>query len=1093
MKNTYLHIIFSLLVTLLTTACSDELDIPQESVLNGGEVMASIDFGFKNFENVRVTTRTTLDEGAESRVHNIFLLLFSNGEKVFSKYYDDKNRKDNIDLAQYNMDCWYVNNKTDALSNTTGKICMRAPALTNAHMYLFANIDADMLNISPNLLYTIQKEEQLKELTASMNQPTVSRNGYFPMVENLENVSIARNTGNTKLADVKVDGVKATAKLKRLDAKVQFYVKVAVDNKTEKPNGEVTTTQKLKAFIPESWRAVNIPKGAYVVERPEDKDDVGYFNTAVRKFETSEMVTVDGKSTEKHGFSFYMLENRELPKKSVGGNYHLRDKRNKNAYGKYDNSQGMWEYASEGATYLEIKGRVIMEVDVSNEAPTQKLEADVKYYIHLGDLTSSMDNFSVERNTFYTYTITIKGVNSIEVEVQTSRDGDPSKVNEAESGATGMVYVAKESIFTFDAHYGQRVFAFDADFIVPETVTWYVKTPFGKEGVPNKVGDTEIPSGMDYKWVHFYVNEIDESNKDPLYATLDKPYSHKNRPYPGDQYQTDQQQTGKPWLMNVVQFTKFIKDEKRKLDAKPMQPNAFRKEFDQEWYDWYVLKYPIESNDKNDTSKPYWRNRIYMTVYVDEFYYDTDPITGAKRQDLWKEFVNQPNRLMHILCDSDKSLDEESTATGSVITLRQQSIQTPYNLTKNGLMTAWGCESLDETADSYLWFFDTSENVTGGTRSDPSLAGTSKYNGAYNTAKLWGLNPNNGGFGNTVYWYDNGVNKGYLDFNVENDHRVNKYNIIFLKEKNAVMRYAAMMRNRDNNGNGRIDPDELRWYIASIDQLYGLYMGQYGVSDDAAIYTRKRASLTGIYEEGPYYGTPKWRYHIVSSTGKGNYPIQLWAEEGISVSEYKAYAVQKPAAYAIRCVRNLGMDPKNQFDTEHEEENVSIPEKLVKVHKVSGSGTNAVYRFDLSNINEKSLRFYTSHELEPMDEFSEMSMPYKGFETGPAYSISYAYQDPNGVRNLLLQGRTPCTDTHYRVPNVREGALMSLYISDDSWWKVFSNADKDRTYVSSYYSNGEYGYNKDKGYYSWQFANGFASIGASAGYIRSVKDWNPVP
>ena len=1084
-SKTFTYILLSLITLLSLSACSDELEIPEESQLSGKESLVVLNFGFQDFENVKITTRTTLDEGAESRVHNLFVFLFdSQGTRVFGKYYDDQNRENiNTDLKAAKTDSWWVENVQEptASNKTHGQICMKAPDITNAKLYVFANIDPDMVNISPESLNSIQKEEQMSALTASMNQETISRNGYFPMTSKLEGVkidaygiSIPANANPTKVE----------AQLKRLDAKIQFYVKVAVDNETTNQNGEVTTTQKLKAFIPESWRAVNIPKGAYVVERPEDKDDVGYFNTRIRKFETSEAVTVGGKSTEQHGFSFYMLENREEPKKSVGGIYHLRDKRNKNAYGKYDNSQGMWEYASEGATYLEIKGRVIMEVDVSNEAPTQKLEADVKYYIHLGDLSTSMDNYKVERNTFYTYTITIKGVNSIEVEVQTSRDGDPSKVNEAESGATGMVYVAKESIFTFDAHYGQRVFAFDADFIVPETVTWYVKTPFGKEGVPNKVGDTEIPSGMDYKWVHFYVNEIDESNKDPLYATIDKPYSHKNRPYPGNQYQTDQQQTGKPWLMNVVQFTKYIKEQKRKLDAKPMQPNAFRKEFDQEWYDWYVNKYPHETKEKNDTSKPYWRNRIYMTVYVDEFYYDADPITGAKRQDLWKEFVNQPNRLMHILCDSDKSLDEESTATGSVITLRQQSIQTPYNLTKNGLMTAWGCESLDETADSYLWFFGTNETFKTGKNSDSSLQGTSKYNGAYNTAKLWDLNPNNGVFGNTVYWYDKDGQSGFLNFNVENDHRENNYNIIFLKSENAVMRYAAMMRNRDNNGNGIIDPDELRWYIASIDQLYGLYMGQYGVSDDAAIYTKKRASLDGEYT-GPYSPAAKWRYHIVSSTGRllDSYyqPIELWAEEGISISEYKRWAGDKPAAYAIRCVRNLGMDPKKQFNANNEEEGVSIPEKLVKLNHVSGSGTNAVYRFDLSNINEKSLRFYTSHELEPMDEFSEMSMLYKGFETGPNFSAGSYDTD---VREKLLKGLTPCTDSQYRVPNVREGALMSLYIDADSWWS------DGYTYVSSYYSNGTHGLNRENKP-SWFFGKGFASIDAGANYVRSVKDWNP--
>ena len=85
-----------------------------------------------------------------------------------------------------------------------------------------------------------------------------------------------------------------------------------------------------------------------------------------------------------------------------------------------------------------------------------------------------------------------------------------------------------------------------------------------------------------------------------------------------------------------------------------------------------------------------------FTVFVNEFYYDTNPMNPNDHDILWKRFVNQPNRLMHILCDSQKSLDEASSATGSVITIRQKSIQTPYNTNNDNLMTAWGCETIDE-------------------------------------------------------------------------------------------------------------------------------------------------------------------------------------------------------------------------------------------------------------------------------------------------------------------------------------------------------------------------------------------------------------
>ena len=37
---------------------------------------------------------------------------------------------------------------------------------------------------------------------------------------------------------------------------------------------------------------------------------------------------------------------------------------------------------------------------------------------------------------------------------------------------------------------------------------------------------------------------------------------------------------------------------------------------------------------------------------------------------------------------------------------------------------------------------------------------------------------------------------------------------------------ACMSRNRDENGNGRIDADEVKWYLATVDQYKGLWIGE---------------------------------------------------------------------------------------------------------------------------------------------------------------------------------------------------------------------------------------------------------------------------
>lgn len=1082
--------ILSVIVCLLSGCVEEKLLPPSES---GKEVLVNLEFGGSSLEEVKVGTKATLDVIPESRVSNMFVFVFVGEKRYYAHYFDsDCLKASKEEVRNSSVNCWYVDQMTSATDvATNGVLRIKCPAITGAKIYIMANIDADMVNVSPEKLNMITTLSQLKALTAVLNQEITSRNGLFPMAGVSEEVDISSAgifpTGSTS-GTVKVI-------LERFDAKVKVNFRVATDYELSEDEGGVTTIQRLKEFRPESWCVRNLPKGCYIIPQDADAEE-GYFDTTPVIFETSgtESFTV-GETTYQsavNGFSFYMLENREKAKKPVSS-VSEREQKNKDANGLFDSSKGIWTNAPENGTYLEVKGEVVMEVDVSNEAKTQQLAADVTYYIHLGNVASSVNNYSIERNTIYTYTVTIKGVSSIELEVTTSYNSagdpaDPKDVQETEPGAEGMVYIAKESIFTFDAHYGQRVFAFDAAYIDPSTVTWYVKTPFGKEGTPDKVGDTEVPSGMDYKWVHFLVNDL---NTSPNYRytyggstdtrSLSTPaYSHYNMSYPGD---------GNSKLMDVVQFTKFIKEQKRAYDAG--NENAFRTEFDQDWFDWYNSKHI--GSEVTDPSKkpdgPWFRDRIYVTVFVDEYYYEVNPITGDADPLLWKRFVNQPNRLMHILCDNQKSLDKASSATGSVITLRQRSIQTPYNIEQDDLLTGWGCETEDENADSYLWFFDTGETMTSGpTGSYSAMGNYAVHNGLYNTARIWGVTSGgtSGGIWNDVRW------DTYLDYNRENDYVGSKgYNIVFLKEDKAVLRYSAMMRNRDNNGNGVIDPEEIRWYTASLGQLQFLYFGELGLNEAAILYPEKYSNATGTYSAPhPYAGADKWRCHIISSTANSGsaYPRILWAEEGLSVSDYRAdIRMNLKAPYSVKCVRNLGFDSKTStkdyFRVSDPDAEANRPQNMIKVSE-SGSGVSKVYKFDMTNINDASKRFYTSVELEPYDEKSEMARIYQGFETGEL--VTNAVSNYLDLKSKLEAGTQICPDG-YRVPNVRELGVMYILCEDPDWW-----AEKD-SMTSTFYSLGPLGSVKDKtGKYSWGARNGSVfTLSPSVGTIRCVRDWNP--
>lgn len=1092
----------ALLSALVLLSCQRE-ELLEPNI--GDEVWVNFDFGHKSFEEISVTTKATLDIVPESRVSNIFVYVFVGDKRYYAHYFDKESLMESSDLAKASsFNCWYVDQQTSADDDPThGTVRIKAPVVSGAEIVIMANIDADMVNVSPEKLNMVTKFSELQALKAVMNQEITSRNGLFPMY-GATSVDIS-SAGITPAGG---SGT-ATVELERFDAKVKVKVRVATANEISSTEGGVTTKQTLKEFRPESWRVVNLPKGCYVVPRAEDAG-AGFFSTEAVGFETvgtesftfvnSGGVSQTVESTV-NGFSFYMMENRQTAKNPISS-YHERDRRIKTATGEFDTSSGLWENAPEDGTYLEIKGEVLMDVDVSSEAKTQQLAADVTYYVHLGNIATSVNDYNVNRNTFYTYTITIKGVSEIELEVTTSDAANPGSVVEHQPGAEGMVYVAKESIFTFDAHYGQRVFCFDAAYIDPNTVTWYVKTPFGKEGTPPKVGDTEIPSGMDYKWVHFLVNNVSSSDtynyeyggSSSTGTLAEYPYSKNNMPWPGDPddgyesaAETALWASGRE-VMDIVEFTKYIKEQARAYNAG--EPNDFRREFDQEWFDWYNDNHP--GSEVSDPATPiegkpgpWFRDRIYMTVFVDEFYYDEDPITGEKSQTLWKRFVNQPNRLMHILCDNQKSLDKASSATGSVITLRQRSIQTPYSLTSD-CVSGWGCETEDENADSYFFFYpgETDKYHTNiDSYKGTSLGNNSVYNGLYNTVRLWGCYSS--GAWQNLNWED------YLDYERVNDYSVDGKYIIFLKEDKACLKYSAMMRNRDNNGNGIIDPEEVKWYTASMGQLEFLFFGELGLSEDAVLYPSKYASATGTFDSGPYQGEKRWKCHVISSTESAKVvPLLLWAEEGLSVGNYKAGAYEA-GPYLVKCVRNLGFTPAD-FDSD---DDANRPQNIVDEYHPSGTvDENSVYRFGMVNLNDKSKRFYTSVELEPADENSEMARLYNGLETGAVVKGSDVGINGYGdLYDMLLRGESPCPDG-YRVPNIREAALMYLLCSDPNWW----TGDAYHPFLTcSYYSRGPRGLGETNYYDSWgiQSATKEGNINLDSKwpgkYIRCVRDWNP--
>ena len=969
-------LLYILLTLLCFCSCTDSyLDSP--TAKEGEPVELILNFGAQNLEHNIVTRQTMPEISDEAKIYNLYIYIFDNeGNKIYGRYFDvaDVLASTNA-VASSTEDAWYVNVPEGDSQSCSGTIKIHTIARSGCKIFGVSNIDSKMVSVSPEVLNQVQHQDELLDMVVSLNQEFVERSGYFPMTGELSPVNTAALSG--------------TLQLRRIDAKVRFWVKVGND--------------EIDSFELKKWQIFNVSGDTYLMDKnvrgkynlPTTDSARGYFDTPTKNVEDedvyqgSETTTVDDDKI-RYGFSFYLLENNLTPKKTPR-QYSDRERQIKDSEG----LNGEWEYANNNSTYVVLTGRLTMNTDYAISDTEVKdgctLSAEVRYVVHLGDFShAGPADFNTERNTAYTYTITVNGVNDIRVEVDSSND-DTEGITENAPGATGEVTIALQEIFDCDAHYETHVMSFDQKYIKADDVTWYVRTPFS-EGKPTVINGTDVTTGLDFKWVEFRLNE-----------KWSNTYSQKRVPYiphstkvdvNGNPYPTSDGQT-----MYVDELVKLLREQKKAYDAG--QPNIF---------------------DRN--------GQIVLTAFVNEFYYDEHPFTSNAGPLLWKRVVNQDNmRLMHILSDTKESLDKESTVVGSSYTIQQRSIQTVYNQNHTDLQTAWGTEHFDEYEK--LTYNSASYNTS------EDRGNSSDYNGRLNTLREWGLiGKNNTTFTTGVRW------DKYLNLTATNEESVLRDGT--KSDANyKYLRYSCMTRNRDNNGNGVIEPGEIRWYTASIKQLIGVWMGADGIDNTARLYKRTASEKDSNDET-------VWRQHVVSSTRYGsnsNSPYIVWAEEGSSIGDLKgSYDWGRMTRWEVRCVRNLGMD-----DTD----NANINDTATDYVQVKGS--DAVPLFDLTYLNEKSIRYLGQDgvDLVYSDELSAQNRLYWQFEATsqncPSYNeINFRDMQANIDRSL---GNNPYCPKGYRLPNQRELSIMHFYCQS-SFWTNCSQA-----YSRTYYSYGMNGSN----------------------------------
>ena len=518
-------------------------------------------------------------------------------------------------------------------------------------------------------------------------------------------------------------------------------------------------------------------------------------------------------------------------------------------------------------TYVVLKGKYEETTSSSTKS------ADVTYYVHLGDCTKDKNNYDVERNCKYTYNITVAGVEKIIVEAKKESGAD-------QPGAEGVVleYGATGKNMTLDSHYEYMVMRFYQDDIQKLKRAgkgyFYQVYALGNHTDVINVGATTVgkANGVDTSWIQFAIKcSRDESSS--KYST-DKTSRGTACSYPGTEYDSD--------LYTVDRFLKYLYD------------NA-------ESSIW----------TKSDSKGKY----IDATCFISENYY---------KNLTWNQYVNDVDkRAFYVANEVKTSNDGRSVYAQTQYGLTQYNIQTFYDRSKAGSITAYGCETINDEEGK-----DFSAN-----------GGGSKYN-------------------------SNGTDKWNGRANMVADINKRKDTWKTLKENTSLIK-ACMSRNRDLNGDGKISDDEIRWYAPTIDQYIGIWIGEEIMSTEAKLFNKATSTLEGESDRMLYY----------SSTNNQN---TYFSEEGMATNNYPT---QNYPPKLVRCLRNLKSNNEGYNSRPDEYYTYNATNSTVTLDKVDEKALNTTgdqgelnEHEERSAVNKPAKSFKIAANTYPTENSSRASM-----------------------------------------------------------------------------------------------------------------------
>ncbi len=599
-------------------------------------------------------------------------------------------------------------------------------------------------------------------------------------------------------------------------------------------------------------------------------------------------------------------------------------------------------------TYVVLKGKY-----EETKSGTTK-SADVTYYVHLGDCTRDKNNYDVERNCKYTYNITVAGVDKIIVEA-TKEEG-----KELQPGAEGVVleYGATGKNMTLDSHYEYMVMRFYQKDIQALKAAgkgyFYQVYALGNHTDVINVGATTVgkDNGVDTSWIQFAI----KCRRDGSSSTYSEDKTNRGTAcsYPG---------TNANDLYTVDKFLKYLYD------------NANSTSIWTGGYDYNKGSYYVDA-----------------TCFISENYY---------KNLTWNQYVNDVDkRAFYVANEVETSNDGRSVYAKTQYGLTQYNIQTFYDRSKAGSLTAYGCETInDEEGKDF---------TVKGKGSQTASNGTDTWNGRTNMV---------------------------ADINTWTDDWET------LKTNKSLIK-ACMSRNRDLNGDGKISDDEIRWYAPTISQYIGIWIGEEIMSGESKLFNKKTSTLSTSNDPG-------CRMLYYSSTYNEN---TYFSEEGLATNHNNSSYPPK----LVRCLRNLKSNDVGYNKTPdkyytYESYVVTLNNVDEKALNTSGEQGELNAHTERSALNKPAKKFKISNKKYYGEGYTDRWGNWH--LTGIAPTQEHVVDGTFKCYNNYEEG-----DKKWRVPNQRELSVMFLVdkdkITNTYCRTIFSNTNfrKSWTYNSNIFT-----------------------------------------